>query len=275
MRHGQGGFRLQRAQQLCNAKIEQLDRPIVRNKYVLGFQIAVYDIAAVGILDRRADLPEQGHALADPKLMLVAKGIDGRSFDILHDEVRNALLRCASVENARDVGVIKCGKDFPFLVKPRKHPGGYHLGPGQLDGYALTKYVVGSGGQIDGAHAAGAYLAKYFVSADAPALHARTRRHSGFLRRMNGNIQNRPGVSMGLEQCGHFGAQRFVPLAGLLQERAPGVRVALYNGVEQVPDLPETIWRHRVPLLCPAQPRGKTAHKFIRFRRRSDTGLGY
>ncbi len=97
--------------------------------------------------------------------MLLAVLVDGRSFYILHDDVRTTIGQCPPIQQSRDVHMLKTGQDLPFDAKAplnRRHQSGAH----DLDCHPVAKLIVRAFTQIHCSHAAAAQLSYHLVCAD-------------------------------------------------------------------------------------------------------------
>ena len=83
----------------------------------------------------------------------------GSPVDVLHDEVGQAVVGRAAVEQARDVRVLERGEDLPLGAKRASMQLGVQPRRHDLDRHPLRELAVGALGQVDRAHAAAADLA--------------------------------------------------------------------------------------------------------------------
>ena len=90
-------------QQLRDAEVEQLRRAVGRDKNVRGLEVAMDDQILVRVLDGGAEIDEELQPLAQVELPLVAVLIERLAFDVLHYQVRLAVLRLARIDQSRDV----------------------------------------------------------------------------------------------------------------------------------------------------------------------------
>ena len=113
--------------QFCDAEIEQLWISFIGDEDIRCLDVAVHDQIAVRIVNRRANRDEQLEALAYEQRAAVAVTIDGFAIDILHDQVRCAVLEVAAVDEARDRAMIERRQNVTFTVQsaaqPRMHRG--------------------------------------------------------------------------------------------------------------------------------------------------------
>ncbi len=80
----------------------------------------------------------------------------GTPFDVLHDEIRQAVLGRVAVQQARDVRVIEAREDLPLVAEAAQHGLRIHAALDELDRDLLLVLPVGAPGEIDRAHAAAA-----------------------------------------------------------------------------------------------------------------------
>ena len=141
-------------ERLGDAEIHELRRTVRGDEDVAGLQVAVHDEVLVREVNRRAHLLEQREPLDDGELSAVAVLAYGLPVDVLHDQVRQAVLRRSAVEQARDVRMFDAREDLALV--PEATDGGIarQALAQQLDGYQLAILVVAPLSQIDRAHAA-------------------------------------------------------------------------------------------------------------------------
>lgn len=106
------------------------------------------DEVAVRVMHGLADLPEKDQALTCREAMIVAVPIDWYPLDMLHHEVGGAVFYCAAVEEPRDIRVIECREDLPFLRQALREEAAGHVSGHQLDCHLLLIYLVGSRCQV-------------------------------------------------------------------------------------------------------------------------------
>ena len=90
----------------------------------------------------------------------------GSAFDVLHDEIRQAVVGRVAVQQVRDVRVIEARKDLPLVAEAAQHGLRIHAALDELDRDLFLVLPVGAPGEIDGAHAAAADALRDFVVAD-------------------------------------------------------------------------------------------------------------
>ena len=93
------------------------------------------------------------------KLVRVAVGGDRLAFDVLHHEVRQAVVGRAAVDQARDVRMIELRQDLPFGAEAPQNVIRIEAAPDEFERDLLAVFVVGPGGEIDRAKSAPADLA--------------------------------------------------------------------------------------------------------------------
>ncbi len=109
-------------EQLGDAEIQQLGRTFVRDEDIGGLDVPVHHQVAVRILHRGADLNEQLEPFPNEQGAAVAVSVDGFAVDVLHHQIRRAVLEIAAVDQARDRRVIEGGEDMPFAVQSAAQP---------------------------------------------------------------------------------------------------------------------------------------------------------
>ncbi len=107
----------------------------------------------MGVSHGLADDQEQVQALDDGELALPGVGVDRGALDILHHQVRPAIVGGAAVDQPGDVGVLERRQDLPLGAEPA-HAVVIEQAADDLDRDALLERAIGALGQVDGAHAA-------------------------------------------------------------------------------------------------------------------------
>ena len=141
-------------EKLGNAEIEKLGLSHRGNQDVARFQIAVDHQILMGILNGAADFLENPEAFRDGKIVFNAVAGNWEAIDRFHNEVRNPLLGASHFIKLRNVWVIQVGENLDFLLKAPLDLRNRMNGPQELDGYLPLEFLIGSGGEIYGPHAA-------------------------------------------------------------------------------------------------------------------------
>src|SRR5665213_1795019 len=157
------------ADQLGDAEVEQLGGGIGGDKDVGGLQIAVDDEVAVGVGDGFEDVQEEVAAGLDAEGILAAEDVDGAAFYILHGEEGDAVGGGPAVEQAGNIRVIQICEDLALVAEAAQDFLGVHAALDDFEGDLLDVFLVVAEGEIDGAHAAAAYLADDAIGAEALA----------------------------------------------------------------------------------------------------------
>ncbi len=131
-------------QQLGDAEVKQLGRAIGRDQNVAGLQIPMHHQVLMSVGHGPADNPEQLQPLGGGKLARVAILVDGLPFDIVHDQVRRAILGGSAVEQLDDIGVIERRQRLALVVEPAQDSRIHQLRVHCLDRNLPSKLVVGS-----------------------------------------------------------------------------------------------------------------------------------
>ena len=76
------------------------------------------------------------------RLMRIAVAIERLAFDVLHDEVRQAVIGGAAVEQACDVWMIEGSEYLSFLAKAAQDKVGIHAALDQLYRDAHLEFIV-------------------------------------------------------------------------------------------------------------------------------------
>ena len=228
-----------RRQQFCDAEVEQLRRAVAGDENVRGLDVPVHDQIAMRELHRRADADEQLQAFANEQGTAVAVGVDGFAVDVLHHEIRGAVLEIAAVDEARDRRMSECRENVPLAVQAAAQARMQRRMVQHLDGDDLLILSVVALASIDGAHAAVTENRYHPVVADMRADQSVLMLRQQRLGRFADRIQQRVlGRLIGREERLDRAAQLRVGAA-----RVGEARPALLRG--RVDDLLE----HRVNLL--------------------------
>src|SRR6516165_3919261 len=107
-----------RRQGLRDSEINELNNAFGRNQYVARLDIAMDHQFLMGIMDGGAYRPEQLDALPDRQAAGLARECDRLTLDVLHHDVRAAILAVATVQDRSDIWVSESRKDLPFGSKP-------------------------------------------------------------------------------------------------------------------------------------------------------------
>ena len=155
-------------EELGDAEVEQADLAALRDQDVRGLEVAVYDQVRVGVGDGFADGEEELDPLVDGQPQAVRGRGDALPFDVLEDQVRNALVVDPSVEQQRDAAVREPrqrlaldGEALPQLLAAP-------AGTDALEGDLLRELGILAPGQPDFAHAAFAEERQEPVPPDRP-----------------------------------------------------------------------------------------------------------
>ena len=77
----------------------------------------MYDQISVRILRRIENGEKEREAIAYAELLVRLIAIDRLTFDVFHDEIRNAVRGHSSIEQSRDVGMIQSRENLTFAPK--------------------------------------------------------------------------------------------------------------------------------------------------------------
>ena len=112
----------------------------------------MHDQVAVRMLDRRAYREEQFETLGDAASPLVAVLVDGKAFDELHHEVRQALVCGAGVEELRDVRVLQAGEDLSLRAEAPGEHVAVRAAPDRLDRDPVRDMAIRAFRLVDRTH---------------------------------------------------------------------------------------------------------------------------
>jgi hypothetical protein len=177
----------------------------------------MHDEVSVRVVHRRAHLAKQVQAVADREPAVGTVPIDGRAFDELHHQVRDAVVGLTSVEEARDVRVVERGQDPALAAKTLRMVGARDRA-GQFDGDAPVEVPVGAARQQHQPHATAAHDALDFVGPDAAPYPARLVGVARLAyRAVHRAAQGRGGVYVRVQERLHFAPQLVIAGARLIE----------------------------------------------------------
>ena len=172
------------AQGLGEAEVDDLGQRLavlLGHQDIVGLQVPVEDGLLVGVLDRVADLQEQGDPLVRMQGVAVAVVGDGHAGHQLHDEVGHPLGGGPGVEDLGDARVSHDGQGLPFSLEAADHLGRIQARPDQFEGHP-AHHGHRLLGQPDLAHPAHAQGLQEVVGADLRAARDRLPRPGSVLR---------------------------------------------------------------------------------------------
>ena len=137
---------------------------------VLGLDVPVDHAVAVGVVERRGDVPGDAERVGDRELVLAAEPVaKALAFNERH-HVPGGAAHLAAVDEAEDVRVLQGGDGLDLAEEPLGPDDGGELGAQDLDrDFAVVAEVLG---QVDGGHAALAELPLDAVAVGEEALQA-------------------------------------------------------------------------------------------------------
>src|SRR5947207_11079201 len=140
------------AQQLGNAKVQQLWCALGRDYDVARLQVTMHYLALVGVLHCPAHPAKQVQPLFDRQFVSVAVVVNRLSFDVIHYQVGKTLFGGAAVEQFDDVGMVECGQRLALTAEAAASRLFSQDGMVELDGDAFVILIVGSDRPVDGSH---------------------------------------------------------------------------------------------------------------------------
>jgi len=155
-----------RVQELRDPEVEEARRAVGRHEDVRRLEVPVDHEVLVRVLHRRADRAEEEESLPDAEAVAVAVLAERPPLDVLHDEVRQAVLGRPSVEQLRDVRVVERRQDLPLPAEPGDDLGRVHPLADDLDRDVLAELLVRPRREVDRPHAPLAEPAEDLVGAD-------------------------------------------------------------------------------------------------------------
>ena len=135
--------------------------PVVQEN-VLGLNVAMHDILAMGIVECPRDRRRDGDRVTERKLRLPFEPAPERlALDVGHD-VEEDIADRAGIEQRDDVRVLEVGRDSDLLQEPRRAQHGHQLGAHDL--HCDVPVVLHVPSQIDRRHRAVPKLAPDHVT---------------------------------------------------------------------------------------------------------------
>ena len=101
---------------------------------------------------------------------MVTVEINRLALNVFHDEIGQAVIGAAAIEQAGDVGVIERGEDLALTAKSLNDIVGVQATADNLYGNEFFECVIGSGRQIYCSHSAVADLPQHAIDPDPAAL---------------------------------------------------------------------------------------------------------
>ena len=159
--------RLLGVQDLRDPEVEQLRHAGGRDQDVPRLEVAVDEQPLVRVVDRGADVAEEREARRDVESVPAAVLQDVDAVDVLHDEVREPVVRRADVEQARDVRVVERRQDPALGAEAAQHVFGVEPASHELDRDVSAEVGGLVRGQVDATHPAAPEEPLDTVRADA------------------------------------------------------------------------------------------------------------
>ena len=156
-------------EQLGDAEVDQLRDAVTVDQHVRRLDVAVDHQVLVGILDGRADDPEQRHALRGRRRARGAVLGDRLPLHVLHHQVGLARVGRAAVEHGGDVGMLEARQDLSLQEEAPLEVLGVAPAADQLQRDGLAEHVIVAHGPVDRAHAAVADAGFEVVRTDHPS----------------------------------------------------------------------------------------------------------
>ena len=183
---------------------------------------------AMRVLDGIAELEEESEPRVDREIVFAAVVVDRRSFDVLHDQVRNAAGGRAAVEQAGDVGMLERGQNLPLLPEALQQRLAAGAAANEFDGDTLFEFGILARRQKDGAHAAVPELADDAIRSDEDVLPPGV---GGVDEVPDGLFEKSRRRVVLLEQPLHLGTK--IRIAATVEQQPARVAVEVDRGVEQ------------------------------------------
>src|SRR5215469_10759068 len=104
-------------QQLGNAKIQKLHMAVFVDQHIRRLDVAMHDEVRVRVRHRGQHIKEEMNPGSKVELSFVTVVVDRLAFHIFEDKVRLSSSRYTCVQQFRDVGIGKPGKDCTFSLE--------------------------------------------------------------------------------------------------------------------------------------------------------------
>ena len=143
--------------------------PSTVDQHIRRLDVAVDHQVLVGVLDRRADDPEQRHALRGRRRARGAVLGDRLPLHVLHHQVGLAGVGRAAVEHGGDVGMLEARQDLSLQEEAPLEVLGVAPAADQLQRDGLAERVIVAHGPVDRAHASVADAGFDAVGTDHPS----------------------------------------------------------------------------------------------------------
>ena len=142
-----------------DAKIEQLHDAVVGDENISWLEVAVHNQFRVRELHRGAYLTKEIESLADRERVGVAPRVDALTADVLHDEVRKAVVGRTAIVQCGDVGVREFRENLSLSTEAPRKLGAIETERERLDSDALVERRIDVPSFIDDPHATATDLA--------------------------------------------------------------------------------------------------------------------
>ena len=143
-------------EELGDAEIEELHLALAGDEDVRRLEVAVDHQVRMRIGDRVAHLEEDRELGREGESGLRAEAVDRHPLDVLERQVRSAVRRDPAVDQTRDARMLEPRQDLALAFEPQAELARAHRRRQQLDRDALLEGTVGTLGEEDLAHSAGA-----------------------------------------------------------------------------------------------------------------------
>ena len=227
-RQGAAGRVVAIVEELGDAEVEQLHRPVARDQDVAGLDVAVYDQIGVRVAHGAQHLEEQPHALLDGQGVVLRVDIDRLSINVFQHEVRLTVGGHARVEEPRDPRVGEPGQHRPLAAESFLAEGTQAGQVEELDRRSSLESSVGAPREPHRAHPALPNGSLKRVRTDPDPRHFQIERL--------GQEATAVGRCVGGQQGGDFGGDRRRFGAQLREPRRPVVVGQVERVVEQWPE---------------------------------------
>src|SRR5262245_59893406 len=223
-------------EQRADAEVHELRHTCAVDQDVARLQIAMNDEAPVSVIDRRTDLLKEPHPGLDAQLVLCCIGCNPGTVDVLHDDVRQAFVGRAAVEQKADVQSLQPRPRLPLAPEAVQDNRRIHASPPQLDRYLRPVLLGIALSEKDGPQPATAELPDQPVGANPGR---RADRSARAMERFDGELNAflyepaGDGVMAG-EERQHLLSYLFVGRGDAVDHRAPlvgGQRQRLFEEV--------------------------------------------
>src|SRR5205085_5790677 len=122
-------------EQLGDPEVQQPRHALLRHQNIAWLDVTVDHQVLVGVAHGRADGLKELQSVRNGQLTSIAVQVNRLAFNVLHDEVGQAVAGRAAIQQASDVGVIEHGQDLALTAKSQNDIVGIQSAADDFDGH--------------------------------------------------------------------------------------------------------------------------------------------